>query len=135
MRAVDKSLRHQEFFEREIISEKFLGMPRIKPGAAGREASVLSTVLCGHPTCTTCLVNTYLSYLLFSPLPLYARCTLLTNGLSLYLFSLSGPGCWNQAYIQNCYSPNQWSRTKHVGKRKHRVSTLIGQVASHKIGL
>ena len=49
MRAVDKSIRHQEFSEREIISEKILGTPRIKPGAAGREASMLSSVLCGPP--------------------------------------------------------------------------------------
>ena len=33
----------------EIISEKILGTLRIEPGAAGREVSMLSTVLCGVP--------------------------------------------------------------------------------------
>ena len=32
-----------------MISEKILGMLRIKPGAAGQEASMPSTVLCGPP--------------------------------------------------------------------------------------
>ena len=38
--AVDKSKQHQE------IPKKILGALRIEPGAAGREARMLSTVLC-----------------------------------------------------------------------------------------
>ena len=42
---VDKSQQHQEIPN----SKNILGTLRIKPGAAGQEARMLSTVLCGPP--------------------------------------------------------------------------------------
>ena len=43
------SLNHGNIKRREKISEIILEWPGIEPGAAGREASMLSTVLCAPP--------------------------------------------------------------------------------------
>ena len=37
------------FYVRTFLRQKILGMSRIEPGAAGREARMLSTVPCGPP--------------------------------------------------------------------------------------
>ena len=43
------SLNHGNIKIQEKIYEKILEMPGNEPGVAGREASMLSTVLCGPP--------------------------------------------------------------------------------------
>ena len=45
--AFNKSLQHQE---KNSQAEKFMGTPRIKPGAAGCKARTLSIMVCGPST-------------------------------------------------------------------------------------
>ena len=51
--AVVKSWQHQE---NNSQRQKLLGMPRIKPGAAGCKLRKLSIVLCGPPLLRNCLL-------------------------------------------------------------------------------